>query len=50
MLRVTSEYDTLKRVILGTGVGMKAEPTEIINETTRKTTMTGRYPSGAACC
>mgnify|MGYP001196294789 CR=1 FL=1 len=46
LLRVTSEYDTLKRVILGTGVGMKAEPTEIINETTRKTTMTGRYPSG----
>ena len=46
LLRVTSEYDTLKRVILGTGVGIKAEPTEIINETTRETIMTGRYPSG----
>ena len=46
LLRVTNEYDTLKRVILGTGVGMRAEPTETINETTRETIMTGRYPSG----
>ena len=47
MLNITNEYAPLKRVILGTGVGMKAAPTEVVSATLRQTVRAGRYPSGA---
>ncbi|MDP7545420.1 MAG: hypothetical protein QGG31_06585, partial [Anaerolineales bacterium] len=47
MLRVTDEFSPLKSVILGTGVGMKAAPTELVSATLRQTVRAGSYPAGA---
>ena len=47
MLNITNEYAPLKRVILGTGVGMKAAPTELVSATLRQTVRAGSYPAGA---